>query len=103
MHSVIYVFSFTLFGHLCTSTGRYAYMVILWKCIVALPAIMGVWTDTTVNAFHVDTNDDIRLGETDKDMGDNLNSLLGSNNTNTESIKCTNTNSNKVYVRCCFN
>jgi len=57
--------------------GRYAWMVIVWKWMVALPPMFGVWSDTSEAAFLVDTSNDFSLGETDKDIGDTLSSMLG--------------------------
>ena len=79
----IYIYSFTIFGHLTTGIGRYAWMTVVWKIIIAFPTLFGVWSPVSAAALNIDTSDDIRLGETDKDIGDTLSSFLGNNNTNT--------------------
>lgn len=77
------MYSFTIFGHLSCEIGRYAWMLVVWKWMVALPTMFGVWNDTSVAAFLVETSDDYRLRETDKDIGDTLSSILGKTNTYT--------------------
>jgi len=77
LHGMVYLFSFSIMGHMCTDIGRYAWMVLGWKCMVIIPVMLGIWTDSGVAAFLIDTSTDIHIAETDKDMGDTLNSLLG--------------------------
>ena len=91
---LIYIYSFTIFGHLTTGIGRYAWMTIVWKIIIAFPTLFGLWSPVSAAALNIDTSDDIRLGETARDIGDTLSSFLGNTNTNTNTNTSTNTHTN---------
>ena len=77
VHAIMYIFSFSIIAHMCTEIGRYAWMVVVWKWVFMVPVVLGIWTDTSLDAFLVDTSTDLNLGETDKDIGDTLSSILG--------------------------
>ena len=79
VNGLVYILSFTIMGHLFTDIGRYAWMVFLWKFIVVVPVMLGIWTDTGVDAFNIDTTTttSLRIAETDKDIGNTISSLLG--------------------------
>ena len=88
---LLYIYSFTVVGHLTSEVGRYAWMVIVWKLVVIFPTMFGVWTPVSAAALHIDNSNDFVLGETEKDIGSTLSSILGKNITNTTDVTDTNT------------
>ena len=74
-------------------------MVVLWKWIVAFPPIFGVWSDTSEAAFHIDTSNDYRIAETDRDIGDTLSSMIGITNITIITVIYTNSHFQSIGLR----
>jgi len=75
----VYIISFTTIGHLCTKTGRSAYILILWKAYIMMKVCLGIWEDDCMFAFdNDDTFSKMLVADADeKNMGDTLGAVIG--------------------------
>ena len=73
------IISFTTIGHLCTKTGRSAYILILWKAYIMMKVCLGIWEDDCMFAFdNDDTFSKMLVADADeKNMGDTLVAVIG--------------------------